>query len=57
MGAVSAIRGDNRFAAFYRRLRAAGKPAKLALIAVARKLLIALNASLSGQDLADYIQG
>lgn len=44
MGAVSAIRGDNRFAAFYRRLRAAGKPAKLALIAVARKLLIALNA-------------
>lgn len=44
MAAVSAIRGKNRFAAFYRRLRAAGKSAKLALIAVARKILIALNA-------------
>src|SRR5262249_14420078 len=44
MAAVSAIRGDNRFAVFYRRLRAAGKSAKLALIAVARKILIALNA-------------
>lgn len=46
MAAVSAIRGNNRFAAFYRRLRQAGKSAKQALIAVARKLLVALNAML-----------
>jgi transposase len=44
MAAVTAARSKSRFAAFYRSLRAAGKPAKLALIAVARKLLISLNA-------------
>jgi len=44
MAAVAAIRTKSRFAATYAALRAAGKPAKLALIAVARKLLIALNA-------------
>lgn len=44
IAAVSAIRADTPFKAFYQRLRAAGKPAKLALIAVARKLLITLNA-------------
>ncbi|HYI27197.1 MAG TPA: IS110 family transposase, partial [Bradyrhizobium sp.] len=31
---------------FYQKLRTAGKPAKLALIAVARKLLTTLNAML-----------
>ncbi|MGH7590972.1 MAG: IS110 family transposase, partial [Gemmatimonadales bacterium] len=31
---------------FYQRLRAAGKPAKVALTAVARKLLVLLNAIL-----------
>lgn len=46
MAAVSAIRGKSRFAAFYVRLRQAGKSAKQALIAVARKLLVALNAML-----------
>jgi transposase len=30
--------------AFYQRLRAAGKPAKVALVACMRKLLIILNA-------------
>lgn len=44
MAAISAIRCNARFAEFYRRLRDAGKAAKLAIIAVARKLLIALNA-------------
>jgi transposase len=44
IAAISAIRADTPFKAFYLRLRAAGKPAKLALIAVARKLLITLNA-------------
>ena len=44
MAAVTAARSNSRFKTIYQRLRAAGKPAKLALIAVARKLLITLNA-------------
>jgi transposase len=44
MAAVSAIRSKTRLADFYKSLRSAGKPAKLALIAVARKLLTMLNA-------------
>ena len=44
MASLTAIRRDARLKAFYRRLRDAGKPAKLALIAVARKLLTMLNA-------------
>lgn len=46
MAALAAIRAGGVFKAFYLRLRAAGKPAKLALIAVARKLLTTLNAML-----------
>lgn len=46
MAAVNAIRSQTRLARFYTTLRQAGKPAKLALIAVARKLLIILNAML-----------
>jgi transposase len=46
MSALNAVRRDDRFKAFYARLRQAGKPAKLALIAVARKLLTVLNAML-----------
>ena len=44
MAALNAIRRNGPFRTFYQRLRAAGKPAKLALIAVARKLLTVLNA-------------
>jgi transposase len=44
MAALNAIRRDGPFRAFYQRLRTAGKPAKLALIAVARNLLTILNA-------------
>jgi transposase len=44
MAALAASRGTSRFAKTYQSLRAAGKPAKLALIALARKLLITLNA-------------
>lgn len=44
MAAVSAIRIDGRFKRNYQALLAAGKPAKLALIAIARKLLVTLNA-------------
>lgn len=46
MAAVTASRFNAKLAAFYQRLLAAGKPKKLALIAVARKLLTILNAIL-----------
>jgi transposase len=43
MAAVTAARSNKGFKAEYKAMRAAGKPAKVALIAIARKLLIALN--------------
>jgi transposase len=46
MAAVSASRCNAALQPFYQRLVAAGKPKKLALIAVARKLLTILNAML-----------
>jgi transposase len=46
MAAVSTSRTAGRGAAFYRRLVAAGKPPKLALIALMRKMLTTLNAML-----------
>ncbi len=46
MAALTAARWNPVLRAFYQRLRAAGKPAKLALTAVARKLLVLLNALL-----------
>jgi transposase len=50
MAAVSASRSRSRFAQTYRRLRDAGKPAKLAFIALARKLLTTANAILRTQQ-------
>jgi transposase len=44
MGALVATRWNPVIRAFYQRLRAAGKPAKVALVACMRKLLIILNA-------------
>lgn len=44
MAALNAVRRTGPLKAFYDRLRVAGKPAKLALVAVARKLLTTLNA-------------
>ena len=44
MAALAATRSNTRFRLTYQALRAAGKPAKLALIAIARKLLVTLNA-------------
>lgn len=44
MAAVAASRGETRLGAFYRTLRKAGKPPKLALLALARKLVVILNA-------------
>ena len=43
MAALTASRSDPTMRAFYQRLRQAGKPAKVALVACARKLLIILN--------------
>lgn len=50
MAALSALRADKApFAPFYRRLRAAGKPHKVAIVAVMRKMIVAIN-SLIKQD-------
>lgn len=49
MAAVSAARHNARLAPFYHRLRAAGKPAKVALVAIMRKLLTIMNALLKQQ--------
>jgi transposase len=46
MAALVATRHNMAIATFYKRLRNAGKPAKVALTAVMRKLLIILNAIL-----------
>jgi transposase len=44
MAAVAATRSQSRFNGLYQSLRERGKPAKLALIAIARKLITILNA-------------
>jgi transposase len=49
MAALVAARWNPVLRPFYQRLRAAGKPAKVALIAVARKLLTILNAMVRDQ--------
>src|SRR5262249_61970922 len=46
MAAVAAVRCNPVLKPFYLRLRAAGKPGKVALVAVMRKLLLILNAML-----------
>lgn len=46
MAAVTAARSKARFSAYLEGLRARGKPAKLAIIALARKILITANAIL-----------
>lgn len=46
MAAVSAARASGRFAQTYQTQRQSRKPAKLALIAVARKILVTVNAML-----------
>ena len=46
MAALAAIRFNAHIKAFYERLRAKGKPAKVALVACMRKLLIHLNAQM-----------
>jgi transposase len=46
MASLSALKSNPIFRAFYRRLVSAGKPKKVAIVAVMRKLLIVLNAIL-----------
>ena len=48
-GAMNAARFNPTLRPLYERLRAAGKPPKLASIAVARKLLTILNAMIRDQ--------
>ena len=47
MAALAAARYNHVLAPFYQRLCAAGKPPKVALTAVMRKLLLALNSALA----------
>jgi transposase len=50
MAALSAVRADKGFKREYQALRQAGKPAKVALVAIARRLVVAANGMLkSGQ--------
>src|SRR5205823_13818721 len=51
MAALVATRHNPILAAFYQRLRSAGKPPKLALTATMRKLLLILNSSLKPQSM------
>jgi transposase len=46
MAALTAIRSQSRFRQLYRDMLSKGKPAKLAIVAIARKLLVTLNAIL-----------
>ncbi len=50
MAAVTATRHNPLLAKFYRRLREAGKPAKVALVATMRKLVTIVNAMLKHQS-------
>lgn len=49
MAAMSAARFDARLRAFYKGLRERGKPGKVALVAVMRKMLVILNARMRDQ--------
>ena len=49
MAALVATRHNARLSAFYHRLRTAGKPAKVALVAVMRKLLTIVNTMIKHQ--------
>ena len=50
MGALVAARHNPVLRTFYQRLRQAGKPGKVALVAVMRKLLTILNAMVKHQS-------
>jgi transposase len=50
MAAVAAVRSNRVLAAFYQRLRAAGKPPKVCIVAVMRKMLTVLNRLIAKSD-------
>jgi len=50
MAAVAAVRSNRILAAFYQRLRAAGKPPMVCLVAVMRKMLVVLNRLIARAD-------
>jgi transposase len=50
MAAVSATRTDKGFKREYLAMRQAGKPAKVALVAIARKIVVAANSMLKSQQ-------
>lgn len=50
LASLTAARKNTILKSFYQRLRSAGKPAKLALTAVSRKLLVLLNAALKNNS-------
>lgn len=52
MAALVAARSNRQLTVFYQRLRAAGKPAKVALTAVMRKLIVLMNQILKNPDFA-----
>jgi transposase len=54
MATISAIRGKNRFAMIYKNFREKGKPAKVAIAAVMRKMLVTLNAMIYKKS--DFLQ-
>lgn len=49
MGALSAIRYDNKMKEFYKRLISLGKAKKVGIVAVMRKMLVTLNAMIANQ--------
>jgi len=51
LASLSAIRHNSILKAFFQKLRSAGKPGKVALTAVARKLIVLLNAALKNPQL------
>ena len=51
LASLTAIRKNSIFKAFYYKLRTAGKPPKVALTAIARKLLVLLNAALQNPNI------
>jgi len=53
MASLAAVRSNPRFAAAYREGRSQGKPAKVALIAIARKLSVLANTLVKQDKLFD----
>jgi transposase len=52
MAALVAAHSNHQLKEFYQRLRAAGKPAKVALTAVMRKLIVLMNHILKNPNFA-----